>query len=45
MALGVTNYTNQISNYENAASAGTMKFYKLDEEEYDKICQELEKNR
>ncbi len=87
MALGVTNYTNQISDFENAAQAGSIsepdklssitsviaqvtgsektglllficlipctlmfisyklyvKFYKLDEEEYDRICQELKK--
>lgn len=87
MVLGVTNYTNQISDFENAASAGNIteaeklssigtvissvtgserigllicicilpctlmyisyrlyvKFYKLDEAEYDRICQELKK--
>ena len=87
MILGVTTYTNQISDYENAASAGTIdeasklssisdviagvtsaeriglllcicilpcvlmfisyrlyiKHYKLDEEEYDRIVEELKK--
>nr|MCR5580582.1 MFS transporter [Pseudobutyrivibrio sp.] len=87
MILGVTNYTNQISDFENQASAGTVdeatklsgitavisnvttkerlglllcmsiipcalmyisyklyiKNYKLDEDEYDRICQELGK--